>query len=218
SSPKKTKILIVDSTMGFLETQEEPIDRFPYTIRCLDKISSEGKEIDHLRPNIIVYNFPEPSDNKVPGAESQIAQLELIIKKVKSDESYQPFVIVFNCKTYSSKAIQDSFRYPLLMANSTALDLTLVVKMAELFQTKQDDKDKRLVKEKLLELRKKDPAKYGKWTEADLNEPRFFVKKTNPQSVISLEHKISLRSLSEATITFSTDKDLELQNYRFVGP
>lgn len=218
SSPKSTKILIVDSRMEFLEKEEEPIDRFPYTIRCQDRLTGEAKEVDQLRPNIIVYNFPESKEAGPVNTESQIAQLELIIKKVKSDESYQPFVIVFNCTTYSSKAIQDSFRYPLLMANSTALDLTLVVKMAQLYQSKQDEKEKRLVKEKLLELRKQDPLKYGKWTEADLNEPRFFVKKTNAQSVISLEHKISLRSLSESTITFSTDQDLELQNYRFVGP
>lgn len=218
SSPKKTKIMIVDYTMGFMNKEEEPVDRFPYTIRCLDKVTSEAKEIDQLLPHIIVYNFPDPDAVTTMGTESQIEQLETIIKKVKSTPDYQPFVIVFNCKTYSSKAIQDSFRYPLLMANSTTLDLNLVVKMAELYETKHDEREKRLIKDKLLELRKKDPAKYGKWTESDLQEPRFFVKKTNPQSVISLEHKVQLRSLSETTISFSTDKELELQNYRFVGP
>ncbi|MDD0853184.1 hypothetical protein HBN50_08750 [Halobacteriovorax sp. GB3] len=218
SSPKKTKVLIIDQMFEFMRKEAQPLDNYPYTIRCLDFISEDATEIDRMMPNIIAFNFNVLGETAEDSNDGQIEKLETIIRKVKELKELNPFVIVFNCNTFSSKALQDSFRYPLLMANNSEIDLDVIVKMAKMYEMKKEEKQTKAIEKKILELRKKDPKKYGRLKPSDLEEERFYVKKTSPLSIATISHAISFRTINEATLTFYSDKELNLQSYRLNEP
>ncbi|MCB9062913.1 MAG: hypothetical protein H6622_15430 [Halobacteriovoraceae bacterium] len=231
---KSMKILIIDKELKFMEGQEKPLDEFSFTIRFQSFLSQELYEIEQIRPNILAIEFWETNEEEsqdddkknmaqaprkldkeeIPGDDrSPVDLLSQIISKVKSMQDYRPFVILFNCKRFSSASFQDSYRYPFIMANQKPMTLGLVTDMSELYRTKQDAKEKTLIQQKIQLLKKTDPQKYRNITANDFKEDRFYIKKSLPLSICKFSHTITINSLTETELVFTSK--VVLQSTRF---
>ncbi|EQC48035.1 hypothetical protein [Bacteriovorax sp. Seq25_V] len=229
---KRTKVLIVDENLSFLTSEKRRLDSFPCTIRIETALSDDFIQIDHYLPQLIVFKIPEvvlsaqeemlPEDKqheiKVRNESKLTEFFSRLVSKVNSIEDYTPFIIIFNCKSFTSKAFQDTFRYDFILTNPNRIDLDMILKMADLYQTKQDEKFKKVVQDKIAKLRKEDPLKYGKLNISDFEENRFYVSKKHKLSRASYEQVIQIKAISESEVYFLTEYALELGNYRLSDP
>jgi hypothetical protein len=236
SHPKKTKILLIDSLMKVLEKEKKPLDQYHFTIRCQTVLTEDYHELERGRPNIIAmkfaetvnpkdYNDMDPEDAAVAMKEKEqeyeaeaMAKIRMMMDWVKSIKGYNPFVILFNCENFSSKAFQDSLKYPLVITYKGDMVLETILDMAELFEKKQEKNYKDKLREKLASLKKEDPQKYGRLRESDFVEDRYYVRKSNPLSHAYTKHEIMLKAMTESEVHFLVDKELDLVNYRLVEP
>ena len=237
SKPKKTKVLIVDKEMSFLKTVKGTLDQYPYTIRLQTELTEDIRSLQKVFPHIIAMNFTSKSfldsmnnpnlteiEKEALKEEFKVRetnalnQVGRLIKRIRATENYTPFVIIFNCTNYTSKALQDTYEYPLVMCHTGPMDLSFVLKMAELFEKKQEEKYEKIVEEKIAALRKEDPVKHGRLTKDNFEEKRYFVGKSDPLSFVSSRMKVELDSISESDLTFSTHEELAIGSYRLEVP
>ncbi|WP_372656009.1 hypothetical protein [Halobacteriovorax sp.] len=237
SKPKKTKILIVDGEMTFLDSVKSPLDKFGYTIRLQTVLTEDIGSLRRLCPhiinmNLISKNFLKEFNNpeltlleKDALAEelktretNSLNHLGRLIKRVKTMENYTPFIIVFNCLNFTSKSLQDTYEYPLIISHRGNMDLDYILKMASVFEKKQVDNFNAKVESKIASLRKKDPKKYGRLTKADFEEKRYYVSKSDDLSFLSIKHEVEVLTISETEITFVSERQLSPSTYRFDMP
>lgn len=150
--------------------------------------------------------------------QKDLEQIGHIIDKIKSIENYVPFIIIFNCFFKTSKALQEGFQYPTLITHKDNVDMGTVIHMATMLQEKQDKKIEDRISKKIMELKRKDPGKYRKLTTGDFIEPRYYISKTNDLSYAAVKYSATVISLTESTITFTTEQLLELSTYRMNFP
>ncbi|CBW26894.1 hypothetical protein BMS_2083 [Halobacteriovorax marinus SJ] len=237
SNPKKTKILIFDGEMNFLDSVKTSLDQFPYTIRLQTVLTEDVESLRKVFPHLIGMNlisktfldkFNNPNLTLVEkeALEEELKERETnslnhlgrLVKRVKDTENYTPFIIVFNCLNFTSKSLQDTYEYPLIISHKGKMDLDYILKMAEIFERKQVDKYNAKVEAKIASLRKKDPKKYGRITKADFEEKRYYVNKNDDMSFLSLTHDIEVLTISETEITFKSERQLSPSTYRFDVP
>lgn len=235
SAPKKTKILIVDKAMTTLRSHEHFIDKFPYLIRCQALLSDDLHELHSYRPSLFVFQYPDielsakdllldedEKQKKIAELKELIEEythrLELLVETIKKIEGHTPFILIYNCKTINSKGFQERFKYPLILANASKLSLDNIVQLAEIYENKQQNKLKAAITQKVKDLKKQDPVKYKTLKESDFEDKRFYIKKNHDLSFVSIRHSITILSLSETEIKFSTNADLELGSYRMEFP
>lgn len=229
---KKTKILVIDEKLNFMASDQRKLDSFAYTLRVQTNFCPEFKQIDHDLPQLIVYEIPplELNEEETLLSDEQKQALKAkqesrmtdffakLVEKVKSINNYSPFIIIFNCLSFSSKAFQDTFRYDLIIANNDRINLDLVIQMAELYEKKQQANFDKRIDDKILELRKKDPAKYGRLTKNDFIEAKYYVGKNHKLSKAYYEHEVVLRSITESEVALTCDSELEMRNYFLETP
>lgn len=237
SKPKKTKILIVDGEMNFLDDVKSSLDQFPYTIRLQtvlnEDISSLRRVFPHLigmnlisktflqslnNPNLTLLEKEALEEEFKERETNSLNHLGRLIKRIKTTDNYTPFIIVFNCLNFTSKSLQDTYEYPLIISHKGHMDLDYILKMAEIFERKQVDKYNAKVEAKIASLRKQDSKKYGRLTKSDFEEKRYYVNKNDELSFLSIAHDIEVLSISETEITFSSERQLSPSTYRFDVP
>ncbi len=240
SVPKETKILIVDPTMELLKDNQKRLDSFPYTIRLQTVLSDELDEIEKTLPNILALHFydsrpiaaldekktqmdlleyEKEREELVNSLEDEsIAVLGRVFKKISSLSDYSPIVTIFGCESYTSKAFQESFKYPLIITHKHSFNLDMVIEMAELFERKQKEKFKKNTEAKILELRSQDPIKNGRLSLADFIEKRFYISKSSDLSFASYSRPVTLETLTESELTIVCEEELTLGVYRLEKP
>ncbi len=240
SLPKETKILIVDPVMDLLKDNEKRLDAFPYTIRFQTILSEELNEIERTLPNILALHFydsrpvaaldarktqmdlleyEKEREELINSLEDEaIATLGRVFKKIASLSDYAPIVTIFGCESYTSKAFQESFKYPLIITHKHSFNLEMVIEMAELFERKQKEKFTRTTEAKILELRKQDPIKNGRLTLSDFIEKRYYISKSSDLSFASYSRPVTLETLTESELTLVCEEELTLGVYRFEKP
>ena len=231
SSAKVTKILLVSEQMNVLRGEKCSIDQYPYTIRMQTILHAPYTEIEKLRPDIIAINFleeievNEEADESATKNESQKSasssansKVMNIVRKVKSIDSYTPFIILFNCPNLTSKALQDTYEYPLTIAYNLPMKMDEIIKMANLFETKQNAKKEKFIQDKIVALRKEDPVKNGKLNKSDFEELRYYIRKSNSLSFASIKRDVKLVTMTESELTIKTSRPLGLGKYRLDTP
>lgn len=237
ANEKKTKVLIIDPSMSFLSRLSKPLDQYPCHIRCQTDLDPEMNynDIEKIMPDIIAIKYLDervylredgkPEDDlevlqdKIRKEESKATrQIEYIVKKIKSIGGHTPFILIFRCSNYSSKAFQDTFEYQLLITNPDDVDINIILKMSTIFETKQKQKIEKDINDRILTLRKKDPVKYGRLTKASLIEQNFFLKKSDNMSFASLKREITITAMTESELVLLSDEELVLTNYRLDSP
>ncbi len=236
SHPKKTKILLVDQKMEVLHGEKKPLDQYPFTIRCQTIMTEDYLELERGRPNIIAMKFTESldpkefeelvSDEKAMAMKEKMKTLESeamekiknMIDWIKTVKGYNPFVILFNCDNYTSKAFQDTLKYPLVITYKGEMVLTTILDMAGLFEKKQEANFSQKIKTKIEALKKENIQKYGRLRESDFIEDRYYIRKSNPLSHALYKHNIIIKTMTESEVVFAIDKEIKLCNYRLFFP
>lgn len=155
----------------------------------------------------------------LPGEESdELSQIGELIKFIKGVEGYNPFLLIYNCPFKTTKALQESFQYPLIMLHKDSISINSVLGITTVYEKKQTEKYNAKMAQKVQELKKSDPQKYRTLTVDSFTELRYYVKKTSPQSYCSFKYPIVLISISESEMAFLADEFLELKTYRLDFP
>lgn len=235
-TPAKMKILFVDRSMGLLSKENKSLERLECDIRCQTALSEDLDEIKIFLPDMIAIQFPDPPMTVSGGMEmvqdrdmdyvkemqaeitAYLEQVSKIIDFIKREKGYQPFLVLFNTPQYTSKSFQDNFKYEQILSNKYLINLSFVVDMAKIYQKKKDKSDRQIILKKLALLKQKDPKKYRRLTEADINEPRYYFSETASEARASYGYPVDLTSMTESECTFLSDLSLELQTYRFNYP
>lgn len=247
SQPKITKILVVDKALMILRNEPQPVDKQPYTFRFQTELKTTMQELDQIRPNIIAIQFmgeqfinqreegaPIEDENgcvlseeearnflaieKKKAEEASMAQVSRVLEKIKDTEDYQPFIILFNSYKHTSKSLQDGYQYSSIMAHKGPMEMTIILHMANMYETKQRKAQEAKIKAKVAGLKKQDPVKYRKLNENDFKEKRYYVSKKNPLSFVSTSYPIEVESVSESVVTILTELELERKTYRLLSP
>lgn len=157
---------------------------------------------------------------KVIEEESEKARSELtrLITYIREVGDYNPFLIIFNCRDYSSNSFQESFKYPLVITHQGNIDLGTITHMAQVLEKKQEESYDQKIQAKIAALKKRDPTKYRNIKASDFEEVRFYVSKNNPLSHASYHYPVTIESLTESELTFTTEAELDLTNFRLNFP
>jgi len=145
-------------------------------------------------------------------------QLSLIIKTVKGLDGYKPFLILFNCHSYTSQSIQESFKYPFVIVNKLSIDLDMIMNMASMLEQKNDKKFEDHINAKVQQLKKSDPNKYRALSINDFVEKKYYVSAKDQMSMASVAIPIDLKTMTEAECTFMTKEELDIGTYRMDFP
>lgn len=137
-----------------------------------------------------------------------------LIKRIKEINNYSPVIVLFNCYFQNKEALQESFSYPLVMVNTNWIKLDSITGMAQIFTEKHKNKTAETIKAKIDALKKKDPQKYRRLTADDLTEKKYFISKNSTMSFAEVKIPIKMRTLTESTVTFSTEKELHPGTFR----
>lgn len=155
----------------------------------------------------------------IPSREKEeMSYVSLLIQLVKEMDNYAPIVVIFGCYFQTSKALQESFQYPMLVTHSENLTLQVCLNLAQIYETRQEEKLKKLVQDKVQAMKAQDPQKYRKLTEADFQEKKLFLKKSNPMSFGSIQTHVILTSLNESEVKFKSEITLPMKTYRLTFP
>lgn len=155
----------------------------------------------------------------IDAGESQaLDQLSLILKNIKSLEGYKPFITLFNCQSYTSHSIQESFKYPFVIVNKNAMDLNPIIEMATMLEKRNDKKIEDHINAKVEQLKKSDPAKHRNLSSRDFEEKKYYLSNKNTLSKISTSFPIVLRSMTESELSFSSEVEFDMGTYRLDFP
>ncbi len=192
----------------------DPIDFLKEDKTQQDKKDKNDEEAEELTVEEIELR------EKVVDQESEKARTELIrlIQHIKTIEGYNPFLIIFNCHKYTSASFQESFKYPLVLTHKGHVDLDVITHMAQVLENKQTASYDEKIQQKIKALKTKDPMKYKNLKAQDFEEVRFYIKKENPLSHASYYYPVNFETLTESELTFSTEAEFELTNFRLNFP
>ena len=141
-----------------------------------------------------------------------------LIQFVKNMNNYSPIIIFFRCYFQTSKSLQDIFLYPMIVTHSESLSLDVCQNLAKIFEEKQNQKMKKLIKAKVAQLKAQDPQRYRKLTEKDFEESKYFIKGNKDLAYGSIKLPITLTLLSESEVEFQTEVLLPMKTYRLDFP
>lgn len=108
--------------------------------------------------------------------------------------------------------------YPMIVTYGDSLNMDVVVNLADIYEKRQDEKLSELIKNKITQLKKSDPRKYGRLNESDFREKKYFIKKSNKLSYGSIKNKILLSLLTESEVRFKSEIELPMKTYRLEYP
>ncbi len=232
STPKTTKLLLIDRQLKFVNSADRDLDRYPFTLRMQTALREDVPEIRSLRPSIIAFQYlsfdldqmDEDEREQMGDAikletEAAQAQLKMIFDYLRScSGSYNPIVMIFNAPTTQAKEFQDQYQYPLIILKPGHIDLPAMAAVADNFQRNEKQRREKKIKDKIQELKAKEPAKYRALTPAFFDEVRFYVKKSHELSYASTTYEVSLVSLTESEVELVSECELELRTYRLNFP
>ncbi len=227
----KTKILLVDRDMSVLRNQSESLENHPYIFRTQTFLTDDLWIIDKIRPDIIAFKYSvddadefdsgaegDDGENEADDSSSSSSQLLRLIDKLKEEERYMPFVVVFNCSSYNSDSFRNTFGYNKVLVIREKMGLKFVVEMAKMHQIKNEKKYNELVRAKIQQLKKENPSKYRNLNPSDFEEQKYDIRKNHKLSYAEARYKISLMTMTESEITFEVDTPLEMKTYRLDFP
>ncbi len=185
------------------------------------------KAIEKVKKPEVNHEFEDVKDKKrytffvenIPSwQKSEMAKMGSLITEIKNQDNYSPIIVLFNCFWQTSKSLQESYMYPMIVTYGHSLNMDVVINLADIYEKRQDEKLTELIKTKILQLKKKDPRKYGRLNESDFREKKYFIKKSNVLSYGSIKNKILLTLLTESEVQFRTEIELPMKTYRLDYP
>ncbi|MBY0518248.1 MAG: hypothetical protein K2P81_15165 [Bacteriovoracaceae bacterium] len=189
SQAKSIRVLVVDRLLSFYQDLPRT-DKYGYSLRIQPFIQDLSKEIDALQPQVIAFALDLPPEKGAAPLEAPMNDMDMLNKIIQiltnKFTELSPYIVVFNAPS-SSKELQESLKYPQLMAYDGPLSPEVLLKMASLFE-------------------KKIQISTDTITTATGN--KVFVKKSSPMSIGDIEQVISITQISETDAVFTCERDL----------
>ncbi|MAF77046.1 MAG: hypothetical protein CME60_02710 [Halobacteriovoraceae bacterium] len=185
------------------------------------------KALEKIKSPEVTHNFEDKDQKKrytelvegIPSwQKSEISKIQRLITEIKSIDNYSPIIVLFNCFWQTSKSLQESFMYPMIVTYGHSLNMDVVMNLAQIYEKRQEEKLSELIKNKIQSLKKRDPRKYGRLNESDFKEKKYFIKKSNTLSFGSMKNTILLTLLTESEVRFQTEIELPMKTYRLDYP
>ena len=163
------------------------------------------KALEKIKSPEVTHNFEDKDQKKrytelvegIPSwQKSEISKIQRLITEIKSIDNYSPIIVLFNCFWQTSKSLQESFMYPMIVTYGHSLNMDVVMNLAQIYEKRQEEKLSELIKNKIQSLKKRDPRKYGRLNESDFKEKKYFIKKSNTLSFGSMKNTILLTLLT----------------------
>lgn len=198
NSAKNTKISIIDKEMT-LYRDKVRTDSFPFVIRVNPYLPKPQDEIMKIMPQIIVVNLESKNPGEAPdapaptGPQNDLDFVFRLVDVIKKVQNYQPFLLLFNSPD-DLTAMKKSLGYDKILSSKDPLTSVALIKMANIFE-----------------------AKIAGMTPP--NKKQISISKDNPLSIVELERKLTLKSISETEITFAANFEPEMfKTYRMHPP
>lgn len=185
------------------------------------------KVLEKIKDDEIKHEFAEDWEKKrytelvekIPELQKEeISNVGKLVSAIKAQQDYSPIIVLFNCFWQTSKSLQESFMYPMIVTYGDTLNMEVVVNLADIYEKREDEKLSELIKNKILQLKKRDPKKYGRLNESDFKEKKYFIKKSNALSYGSIKNKILLTLMTESEVRFHSEVELPMKTYRLEYP
>jgi len=213
---KKLRPAIISyQMMGDIGPQEKQEELFEKALSCLKKETPASEVCEDKKDEKKLQEMIEV----IPEREKEEMNfLSNFIKCVKEMDNYGPIIVLFRCYFQTSKSLQETFQYPMLVTNAKSLSLDVILDLAGIYEKRQNEKLEVLIKDKVTKLKEKDPQKYRKLSENDFKEKKYFIRKKNPLSYGSISSPITVISLTESDIVFNSSVELPMKTYRLSFP
>ncbi len=127
-TPKRLKVLAIDKSLEIFSELNQQQGIFPYSLNIQTVLTKDYYQIERTMPALIVIKFDETNNEKTLG---------LIIDKIKSMNSYHPYILIFNHDSSTDK-LRQAHDYQELLTYSGSVDLGIIKELGR----KIDDKFK----------------------------------------------------------------------------
>lgn len=130
--------------------------------------------------------------------------LKNIMAAIKKIPNYSPVVLIFNGAGLTSEGLRKDFGHNQIICQNGLFNFKQLLGLAQIFQKNIEAKKDKELNDKLNALKKKDPAKFRKYTKADLEGGvRAYFDEKKSDSVVDFENQVQLLSISESELTFN---------------
>ncbi len=192
SQEKKTRIFIIDRDLNIYK-EAIKIDAYPFMVRCQPYLEDVKTELSKNNPHIIIFGFDPLTEEKQNFAvNNDLPALTKIVEYIKSRHGekvpYEPFLVIFN-SVENKETLKLSLGYEKMMAISGEITAEVLIKMGQLFEAK---------------WQKKVEGDKPKTHNPHSKKP-IFLSKESPMSILELERKLYLKTISESEVTFNAD-------------
>lgn len=225
SRQKSSKIVVFDPVLNVFRATEESSRGHKFSMRVQTSLEGTLIEIDRIRPHIIAFNFQNEGEEmknqegkeqiitvkKADDDLNDIEKLTAVIKKVKSSEG-APYIITFNSDKFSSKTLQETYRYPNMLANPDKISYKFLNQLGLMIAEKREKKLNEAIAKKVKELRIADPKKYRNLREGDLVEHKYYIDKHKEVALAYTKRDIILFEMTESLVSFCAQDDFEVGN------
>ncbi len=192
STPKRTRLMIVDSELSILKQASKPLDSYPYSIRLYRSVAERDKLLPKVMPGILCYQCPELKD------EGELGDIILEIEKLKT---HFPFVVVFRSH-WSSEHLQNHYQYKNIMAHTEEFSLSLLLDFCKSYEENAGRS-----------------KSHDQSITSHSKEKRYYIKKDALESFLEYEVEIEVKSICEAWMKIQTKATLPLWSvYRLGNP
>lgn len=145
NSPKKNRVLIIDSKMtyfkefnelGKLESEEN------VSIRAITHLKNADKELKKFMPDIIIYNFDEGTRKTADRAyvKNGATTLARVINAIKRNKLDETVLVGFSCQ-FTIESIKESSGFQKIIGTPDKLNLEMISKFVNLYNKKQKIKE-----------------------------------------------------------------------------
>lgn len=170
SQVKRAKVLIFDSQYSIYRDNKRS-DRFPFILRCLGSSHWANEQLNRLTPHIVAFSLDDIVN-------------EATIRTVTNwarNQSVMPYLIIFNAQEGAVSDWQTRMGYNQMLVSSGPMDVDLLLKMAQVFESKLKTKDN------------------------DENQ-RMYISKLKEESNCVIEVELEVLHLSESDIIFTSTR------------
>ena len=213
----KIKILILDKDAWILsedQVPQVPIGDLPFSIHCQTALTPKNLwPIEKLKPHIISFQFNKEREEK-----SDLQTLVTIVKKIMSIPEYRPFIVLFGNDKINSTEFQENYKYSQMISHSSNFKLETLAEMAKILQHKKEEEREDLIRNRVKQLKKKNPTKYKNLTRDDFIDQKFYIKPSHPLGKASCFHPITIHQINETEIFFTTNAKLEFGSFSMDFP
>jgi hypothetical protein len=190
--PKILKVLVVDKKFSFLQDRPRT-DSYNFLLRTQPYIKDMVRELTKMKPNLIIFEMEEVSKEDLTNNAdiayifNEIRSLKYMISTIQKMKGYNPFVIVFNAKNYSTDHLQKTLNYSQLMVHKGTIDPEIVLKMTEVLNKKMHDK---------LQAEEEDDDDF------------LILDKDHPYTYVELTKDVTIHNISELDLFFACNDEI----------